>query len=300
MSESSSLHPTLHVLMACYNRREKTVRSLESLLEAHRHAPSLRLQVTLFDDGSTDGTAEAVRAVYPDITILQGDGSAFWNGGMYRAFQHAAQQDPDFFLWLNDDTFLYPEALNILFETYRVAQHARGEQVVVVGAVQEPESGELSYGAQRRGKLNPMRFSMVTPHDPSLWADTMHGNCVLIPRAVVAQVGISDPKFKHAMGDIDYGLRVQQAGGFIRSTAVYVGTCTTNPTQGTWLDTSLPLKERLAKLDGIKGLPRDDWSHLLRRHGGPLWYAWMMSPRVKVILQGLLQNAKKGGSRKGA
>lgn len=279
--------PRLTVLLACHNRREKTVRSLRHLLAAQAREPHLEVRVVLFDDGSTDGTAGAARAAYPGIEVLQGDGQAFWNGGMARAFEHARARDPDFYLWLNDDTFLFPEALTTLFETSRVARHAAGEAVIVVGAVRDPDTGEFTYGARRRAGLSPMRLGPVRPGDRALWADTFDGNCVLIPREVVRRVGGLDPRFKHAMGDTDYGLRTRRAGGHIRSTATFVGTCVTNPLQGTWQDRSLPTRVRLRKLGGLKGLPRADWRHLLRRHGGPLWPLWMVAPRVRVLAQGL-------------
>jgi glycosyltransferase involved in cell wall biosynthesis len=74
----------LSVLMACYNRRAKTVECLEHLAIAARRA-GIDYQLFLFDDGSTDGTAEVVQALAPDAVILRGDGSYFWNRSMNRA-----------------------------------------------------------------------------------------------------------------------------------------------------------------------------------------------------------------------
>jgi GT2 family glycosyltransferase len=74
------------------------------------------------DDGSTDDTATAVSQRFPQVKILQGTGSLFWNGGMRIAFAQALQHDYDYYLWLNDDTVLYPNALETLLTTAQTLQ----------------------------------------------------------------------------------------------------------------------------------------------------------------------------------
>lgn len=50
--------------------------------------------VFLVDDESTDGTSEAIKSEFPEVSIIKGDGSLFWNRGMYTAScsptQHSA------------------------------------------------------------------------------------------------------------------------------------------------------------------------------------------------------------------
>ena len=64
------------------------------------------LNVYLVDDGSTDGTSEAVKKNFPQVNIIKGDGTLFWNGGMRVAFSKAMESEHDYYLWLNDDTIL--------------------------------------------------------------------------------------------------------------------------------------------------------------------------------------------------
>ena len=66
------------VIMTCHNRRETTVRCLRHF--GRSRAGRLRLFVT--DDGSTDGTSEAIRAIWPEATIIHGTGTLFWAAGM--------------------------------------------------------------------------------------------------------------------------------------------------------------------------------------------------------------------------
>ena len=75
----------------------------------------LRLDIYLTDDGCTDGTPEAIKRQFPKVHIIKGDGNLFWNRGMYRAWEEAAKQDYNFYLWLNDDSYLVDGALFTLF-----------------------------------------------------------------------------------------------------------------------------------------------------------------------------------------
>lgn len=76
-----------------------------------------RVDVYLTNDGCTDGTPEAIALQYPKVYIINGDGNLFWNRGMYTAWQEAAKKDYDFYIWLNDDTILLPNALRILLDS---------------------------------------------------------------------------------------------------------------------------------------------------------------------------------------
>ena len=106
----------LNVVLTSHNRRERTARSIRSVFAQVVDIP-IRLDVILVDDGSTDGTKQRIRKEFPQVTVLSGDGSLFWSGGMRRAFAAALEQQPDYVLWLNDDTNLYRDAINRLLET---------------------------------------------------------------------------------------------------------------------------------------------------------------------------------------
>src|SRR5580658_7643570 len=94
------------VLMTSFNRREVTLKSLDSLFRQQK-AEGIRFAVFLVDDGSTDGTGGAVKSLFPQVKVLQGNGALFWNGGMRVAFAAAVQESFDAYLFLNDDTTLY-------------------------------------------------------------------------------------------------------------------------------------------------------------------------------------------------
>jgi GT2 family glycosyltransferase len=274
--------------MTCHNRREKTLACLAAL---HANAPVLGTSFAVFlvDDGSSDGTAVAVAARYPHTQLIAGDGSLFWNGGMRKAFEVALGDNFDAYLWLNDDTMLYPDTLARLVAASRQLRAATGRDAVVVGSTQDAVTRALTYGGVvRAARWRPMAFSMITPGAAPIECESMWGNCVLIPDAIARVVGNLDPSFAHSMGDMDYGLRVRKAGFRIWLMSGYAGTCSLNSPAGTFEDPRVPLRLRLQKMMQPKGLPVRPWRVLTQRYAGPLWFIYWLWPYLKVVATSLL------------
>lgn len=267
----------LAVLLTVYNRKTKTLNCLESLYSQNSLPYNLQLEVIMVDDGCTDGTPDAVQARFPKVRILMGDGNLFWCRGMHLAFGTALSEGYDFYLWLNDDVVLFPNAINRLLNTSKGFNH----QSIIIGAMQDPETGQLTYGGVKRLHWwAPLRFTQVEPSDYPIEVETMNGNCVLIPSSVAKKIGNLDPTFKHGMGDFDYGLRARKLGVQIYLAPGYFGTCLRNlpPTQ------DISIKRRLQYLLSPHGLPPREWAVFAQRYAGMLWFLYWLSPYLKNLL----------------
>ena len=271
--------PHIAVLMAAYNRRALTLRALHSL-EAARDV--FDISVVLFDDASTDGTADAVRAAWPDAIVLTGDGDAFWNGGMFQAWTHARTLQPDGYLWLNDDVELDADALPRLAAEWHM-QGGAAASFILVGATRGHD-GRLTYGAQNRvPSPTALKFARLGVGTAVQCADTFNGNIVLVSRATVEKIGINDPHFFHTLGDIDYGLRATRARIPVLMLPGTLGLCETNPPvrldQGSW-------SERWRRVQSHRGLPLRNWWRITRRYSG-LWFPLhFLLPYRKLLRDG--------------
>ena len=189
------------VLLTCHNRKEKTLACLKSLYRI-----MLEVDVYLTDDGCTDGTAEAVKSIFPKAHVIQGDGTLFWNRGMLAAWKEAVKGDYDEYLWLNDDVELYPDFYNEL-----KACCPNGD-CIVSGLIEDFGKTRILYGGYDASK------QLVQATGQSQVIRWMNGNVVLVSKAVVNRIGLLDPYFVHDLGDVDYGMRAWECGIAVVST----------------------------------------------------------------------------------
>jgi GT2 family glycosyltransferase len=272
------------VLMTCFNRKRMTLEALDSLF-CQKHVGDVDLFVYLVDDGSRDETSSAVAERFPQVSLLQGDGSLFWNGGMRKAFAQALAKGFDGYIWFNDDTRLDEDALHRLTACAREEPGSLGA-AIVVGSIRDPHTGEHSYGGVRKRALRfRLDFIPQLPDDhESVRCDTMNGNFTLIPASVAERLGNLDGAFRHQLGDFDYGLRATEAGIPVILAPGYYGCCSDNPASGTWRDQSQPLSKRWRHLLSPKGAPIREWLLYTRRHFGWRWPLYALSPYIKTIL----------------
>ena len=276
----------LAILIACHNRRAKTLACLDAVFKNQLHK-GIDIHVILFDDGSTDGTEAAVQKRFPFVEILRGDGKQYWNRSMHLAFSRAIELDFDCYLWLNDDTILYPKAIKSMISTWRTKRESDGRTGIVVGSTQDPETGILTYGGviAKDNALRPLNFTLVSPQLVPVRCHSMNGNCVLISAEVVEVIGGNEPSYAHAFGDIDYGLRARNAGFKLWVAPEYIGKCSRNSIEDTFNDRTLPLSIRWKKMMQPKGLPPASWLLFTRRHCGVFWPVYFIWPYLKLIFR---------------
>jgi len=251
--------------LTVHNRVDLTLRALDAYFR-QVVAPDVRLDAILVDDGSTDGTAERVRAQFPLVEIIEGDGSLFWSKGMAAAQEVAIQRDPDLLVWLNDDVVLFPDALDRGLRELE----SRTRKAIVVGATQAP-GGQVISGGLRRKRRRPTSQVRVYPSPVAQLLDTFNGNFVLVPRHAFKLLGTVDGHFAHSYGDIDYGLRARKLGVEAWLLPGTVGECRPNPLDASWRYSSHRRSKRLNLLISTKGWPVRDHIYFFRRHAPIGW-----------------------------
>lgn len=239
---------SIAILLTVHNRREKTLSCLEACyarIAAMKKDDRYRFSVWLTDDGSTDGTSDAVSEKFPEVQIIRGDGNLYWNHGMIAAWKAAAASAPDFYLWLNDDTVPYENAFQTLLETSEYLGH----KDIVVGTAVDA-AGHMSYGGRTRSN----RLIEPGPIIPK-YCDIFNGNMVLVPASVYDVLGTMDPCYSHGFGDYDYGVRAIKAGIIAVVAPGILATCNRNPGVPEWRNSSRSLKQRYEALKHPKGRP---------------------------------------------
>lgn len=220
---------TIAVLLTVFNRKTKTLACLETLYNQELPA-GYDIDVYLTDDGCTDGTPEAVRDKFPEVHIIKGDGNLYWSRGMRLAWQTASTQyNYDFYLWLNDDTLLYQDAIKLLLE-----DSAEAPDSIIIGSTCSSDNSNLvTYGGHYAGRV-------ITPNGYLQRCQTFNGNVVLVPQKIFQQIGNLDPVYQHAIGDLDYGWMVTRAGLYNYASKKFVAICDRNPRPPKWVCPDIP------------------------------------------------------------
>jgi len=230
------------VLLTCFNRKEKTRKCLE-ILFSQQNPKDVEFDAFVCDDNSSDGTAGMIASNFPQVTVTSGSGKLFWGLGMRAAWVLASKSGEfDYYLWLNDDTFLFPDTLVRLFDEYeRINKIA-----ILTAACKKPQTEEFSYGGFNDD-------GVVLPNGSLQKVKYINGNLVLIPKEIVNKIGFNSPKYTHYLGDYDYGLRAQKAGYDCYTTSTYLAECDVNDFIY-WGSASLDFLQRWEQAHAVKGL----------------------------------------------
>ncbi|NJN03375.1 MAG: glycosyltransferase family 2 protein [Leptolyngbyaceae cyanobacterium RM1_1_2] len=197
------------------NRQHHTLAILQQL-QVQSQALAIPLQIIVVDDGSTDGTPALIKAQFPQVHLLAGDGNLWWTGAIAQGMQYAVEQlASDYIVWLNDDITLADDFARKL---QQVCQQNYAQKAIIGGIVREQTHLDwVVYG----GVLNSQLINSLEQFQDQATLDvhTLNGNIVVMPAQLVRDIGLPDAKrFRHYGGDYEYICRARVKGYKIRLT----------------------------------------------------------------------------------
>lgn len=247
------------VLLTVFNRKDCTDKALYHLFQS-KMKEDISIDVYLTNDGCTDRTPEMVRHKYPSVVIIHGDGNLFWNRGMYLAWQEASKnKDYDYYLWLNDDTYLQESAVMKMLEN----SYSKQDKAIITGATKSAITNECTYGLH-----DNKTDKLLLPNGTLQKGTNLNGNVVLVPKYVFHILGNLDPHYHHAGGDTDYGLRAKEKGIDVLLSTDYVGFCEMHPSLSVWCNPDYPFSQRWKALNKPTGMPLKMLFYHERKHYG--------------------------------
>ena len=243
---------------------------LQSLAEVETAGLSVR--VVVVDDGCSDGTGAAIRAAFPEVDLIQGDGTLHYAGGTNRGIEAALAEDidddPEFLITANDDAEFDPMLFTRLIEA---ADRNPGAAVGALLIRHEDRSVlfqvGLHFDVRFGGWRIPLHWRVADLPPGDLEVETIVGNCLMVPTELVREVGLMDARrFPVGASDVQWVRRMQNVGRRCVIATDAVVFCRANNV--------LPSLRSLGALATLRILLIDRQHPLnLRRHWRAVWYS---------------------------
>ncbi|MBX7060674.1 MAG: glycosyltransferase family 2 protein [Pyrinomonadaceae bacterium] len=200
------------IVIPVYNRREITLQGLRSLARVDR--TGLDVRIFIVDDGSTDGTSDAIRKSFPDVALIQGDGTLHYAAGTNRGIEAALEWGAEFVATMNDDAVFHDQLLQRLINTTEANPRS------IIGGLlllwDEPHKvfqvGQ-TWNTLKGGWVIPDDLTAFNVPQTAFRVECLVGNCLMLPAASIREVGLMDEKrFPHGWGDAQWMARFSKAG----------------------------------------------------------------------------------------
>lgn len=191
----------VYIVIPVHNRKDITLECLKGL---DGNGDMRRYHIVVVDDGSTDGTEEAVGKQFPEVEILTGDGNLWWTGSMAKGMKYGCGKGAEFLVWLNDDCVPEPNTLPGMIRFLKARPGTLAAPACYSRAGTEAALKENGFRGRISFRAEPGKVTEV---------DGFSGWCVGMPAKVCEKIGFPDAeRFPHYWGDTVYTLKARRAG----------------------------------------------------------------------------------------
>jgi GT2 family glycosyltransferase len=211
-SEARVAEADWYAIVLSWNGREDTERCLDALAKVRE--PPVRFACV--DNGSSDGSVEAVRDRHPEAHLIENGRNLGFAGGCNVGIRWALAQGAEWVVLVNNDAVIAPDVI----AGFAAAAEQRPEAGVLAGKLYRADRPDriwyagqrflawLGYSGRHRGegRRDGPRYERLSP------TDRANGALMAISRAAIERVGLLDGELFAYVEDVDYSLRAHDAG----------------------------------------------------------------------------------------
>jgi GT2 family glycosyltransferase len=213
-------NPQLTVIIVNYNTKDLLLECLASVFES---AQSATMESVVVDNASSDGSCEAIRKAYPNVTTIANGTNRGFGAACNQAISATAAP---LILLLNSDARLNPSALNALRNTMRLHPRCGGAGCRMVNSKGTEQTSTwnfltpFNHALELFGLTENVRSPLFRrTHRPVLDRDLLDcsvdwidASCLMLRRSALEEVDLFDEQFFMYSEDEDLCLRLRRGG----------------------------------------------------------------------------------------
>jgi GT2 family glycosyltransferase len=201
----------VEIVTPVHNRRDITLQCLRSLRRLN--TKGLEVHTIIVDDGSTDGTSEAIEKEFPEVELIRADGSLFFTEGTNEGVRAALKHNPKYVLMMNDDQVFDADFLKFMVETAeRNSRSVVGSLLLLWDTPHKLFQVAPMWDTLAGGWRHWSHQTIWTIPQKPFEVDLIVGNCVLVPVEAIRQHGLMNSKRYPNFGDAEYTPRLRKNG----------------------------------------------------------------------------------------
>ena len=193
-----------------WNGKDDTLLCLTSLAGVD-YTP---LEVIVVDNGSSDGSPEAVEAEFPEAVVIRMGRNAGFSGGVNAGIEAAIERGAAAVLLLNNDMVVEPGFLGPLVEALEPGVAAACSQILFAESPDRVWYAGATFRPRRghHGRNIGFGETPLPASAPPYSVDCACGGAMLMSREAIDEIGLFDEELFAYREDLDWSLRAARAG----------------------------------------------------------------------------------------
>lgn len=197
---------SIYVVIVTYNG----IKWLDKCFGSLRRA-DYPLKTIAVDNGSTDGTIEALQTKYPEVEIIQPESNLGFGKGNNVGMQKALDDGADFVFLFNQDAYLFKGSLRNLLEQFETNSRAGILSPIHFSG----DERNLDFGFYKYANPQDTPYllgGLLQNEKPTVYESKfINAAAWIISANVMREIGFFHPVFEHYNEDREYVMRMQKA-----------------------------------------------------------------------------------------
>lgn len=219
MSPEKNCRPKIMAGFVNWNQKDDSIACLKLLREAENGPYELRLVVV--DNGSTDGSPEAIRQAFSDIPLIANSANRGAAGGRNDLFRHFLSTDAEYLMILDPDVSITPAFFGQLTEEIN-----RAPEIGCIGVKAYYADRPDTFWMKGGGVYNPWTGSFERTgrqekdrgqYSKAEEVDTIPAGFTFVKREVVEKNPEMDERYFIYFEESDWNFKIRRSGYRLRT-----------------------------------------------------------------------------------